>query len=80
MFWWRRMQLGFQFLSPVIIQNGEDGQQGLEKNVSGKISVMDALGHLMAIARIVKGGNRIGYWQKNSENHERKRNVTKAIG
>lgn len=74
------MQLGFQFLSPVIIQNGVDGQQGSEKNVSGKISVMDALGHLMVIARIVKGGDRIGYWQKNSENHERKRNVTKAIG
>ena len=40
----------------------------------------DVLWHLMAIARIVKGGDRIGYWQKNSENHERKRNVTKAIG
>lgn len=32
--------------------------------MSGKISVMDVLGHLMAIARIEKGGDRIGYWQK----------------
>lgn len=53
------MRLVFQFLNPAIIQNGVDGQQGSEKNVSGKISVMDALGHLMVIARIVKGGDRI---------------------
>lgn len=52
----------------------------IRKERERKISVMDVLGHLMAIARIVKGGDRIGYWQKNSENHERKRNVTKAIG
>ena len=41
---------------------------------------MDVLSHLMAIAWIVKGGDKIGYWQKNYENHERKRDVTKAIG
>ena len=58
------MRLVSPFWNHAIIQNGEDGQQGSEKNVSGKISVMYAMGHLMAIARIVKGGDRIGYWQK----------------